>query len=90
MMTGKLTYRVDDNEITLVSWPDGHGTHSKPTGTRTADLQITIDLDKLRPLLIAQALCTKRCRSTRANGAIVVEPVKGTVKQRGHGRPRNW
>lgn len=87
LMTGKLTFRVDDNFVTLRSRPDGMGTAPVKTGSRTADLEITIDLDELRARLIDEAMRTKTCSLTRIDRSIVVKPVKGTVRTTGTGDP---
>lgn len=86
LMTGKLTYRVDDNQVNLYTQENPNKGAAK-TGTKTADLEITIDLDKLREMLIEDALRTNACKLSRVRGAIVVKAVKGSVKVNGTGRP---
>lgn len=88
MMTGKLVYRVDDNQVTLFDYSGWRaGKPRRRTGSKTADLEITIDLDALRAELIADALRNANCTVKRIRGAIVARPIKGTVCVHGDGQP---
>lgn len=83
-MSGKIRQRLGPVSVPTYRRIHGKGerstwTTSEESGSRTADVEVEIDLDVLRRVMGAQALRNKGARCVEVGGAVVVRVLTSTV-----------